>query len=112
MTLCNRCGNYLHICECEDVDMLSSRLSRHQHWIADLTREAESLLSFIDAKEEITPETFYPPPEGKFGSLSESPHLDNLAVSLIHSICNAPRMGEMATESPEPSTGQAPILWY
>lgn len=69
-------------------------------------------LSSADGQEKVSPEAFYPSPEGKFGSLSESSHLDNLAVSLIHSICNAPRMGEVAAKSPVPTTFEASLPWY
>jgi len=105
--------------------MLSARLSRHEHWIADLTREAESLLSFIDAKEENENDIYSSPecdedrrdPEGYaeaeayYRSLPVVPDMEHEPVSVVHQISDASRLGEVATERPVPAGSEAALHW-
>lgn len=107
MSLCERCGNYPTICGCAEAVTLAARL-------ADLTREAKGLLSFIDGQTH-TPEEdqiYSQAEEGELRSMPGLSSMDPASLSLLHPLRNAPGLGKMATKSPVPSNSQAAIHWY
>lgn len=69
-------------------------------------------LSLANAKETDTDEVLSQAEESERRSMPSSSELDNLAVSLIHSICNAPRVGKVAAKGTIPSAGETPVHWY
>jgi hypothetical protein len=65
-------------------------------------------LSSSDGQEEIRPQA----QESECGSVSISSSMDDLTLSLLHTLRNAKSLGEVAPESPMPAEIQASVHWY
>jgi hypothetical protein len=74
-------------------------------------------LSSTDAEEEIhsqaeEAEIGLAAEKAKLGSMPDASGVDHFALSLLHPIRYATRLGEMAPKSPVPTTVEASLPWY
>lgn len=93
-----------HYCDQLGVDIPSgpplSSEERAKRWSAANVQEKDTDQIYSQAE------------ESERRSVSITPSVDTIPLSLLHSIRNATSVGEVATEGPVPSESEAPVHWY